>query len=84
MSASPEPAPVSGFGYHAIERAALGFVLEGETWPLFLAWVRENHVSGAARDWADTEPDLAKARLQYTAHSPDPAIRALTAQADLT
>lgn len=41
---------MSEFGYHGLERAALGFVLEDETWPAFLQWMRENHVSGAAHD----------------------------------
>lgn len=65
------------FGYHDLERAALGFALEDETWPAFLEWMRENHVSGHAHDWLAAGPDLDEVRRLYLAHSPDPGIRSL-------
>lgn len=68
---------MSGIGYHDIERAPLGFVLEDQTWPLFLEWMRVSHVSGEAHDWLAAGPDLDGIRREYLAHSPDPAIRSL-------
>jgi hypothetical protein len=68
---------VSEFGYHELERVALGFVLEDETWPVFLEWARTNHVSPEAHAWLEAGPDLAKVRSDYCLHSPDPRIRAL-------
>jgi hypothetical protein len=63
------------FGYHALERSALGFVLEDETWPVFLEWARGNHLSRESRDWLVSVPDLNALRLQWAAHSPDPLVR---------
>ena len=65
-----------GFGYHDLERAALAFVLEDETWPVFLEWCRVNHVTPEAHAWLEAGPDLAAMRRQWAAHSPDPDIRA--------
>lgn len=59
------------FGYHDLERAALGFVLEDESWPVFLEWCRVQHVSPESHAWLDAGPDLEKARCEYLAHSPD-------------
>ncbi len=56
--------------YHDLARAALGFVLEDETWPVFIEWVRVSHVSGAAHEWA-VAPDLAVTRAEWMRHSPD-------------
>jgi hypothetical protein len=64
-------------GYHDLERMALGFILEDESWPVFLDWARANHVSGAAHDWLAGVPDVDEYRRQYLAHSPDPALRAM-------
>jgi hypothetical protein len=68
--------------YHDIERMALGFALEDEMWPVFLEWVRANHVSGKAHDWLLAGPGLERIRREYLAHSPDPVIRALSAMTD--
>ncbi len=65
---------MSGFGYHDLERSALGFVLETETWPVFLAWVSRNHISPESHAWLATA-DLAETRQEWMAHSPDPNIR---------
>jgi hypothetical protein len=65
------------FGYHELERSALGFVLEDESWPVFLAWFRVQPVSPEADAWLEAGPDLAKARNEWVAHSPDPGIREL-------
>jgi hypothetical protein len=68
---------MGGFGYHDLERAALGFVLEDESWPVFLEWCRVQHVSAESHDWLEAGPDLDAIRRDYLRHSPDPAIRAL-------
>jgi hypothetical protein len=65
------------FTYADLERIALGFVLESETWPVFLAWCKTNANSEAIRMWVKMQPDLEAIRLQYMAHSPDPLIKAL-------
>jgi hypothetical protein len=68
------------FGYHDLERASLGFILEDETWPVFLEWMRRNHITPAAHAWLEDGPDLGKLRRQYVTHSPDEKIRALADQ----
>jgi hypothetical protein len=68
---------VSEFGYHDIERSALAFVLEDESWPVFLAWFRQNHTSVESHDWLESGPDLEAIRRDYMLHSPDPRIRSL-------
>jgi hypothetical protein len=65
------------FGYHDLERSALGFVLEDERWPVFLAWCRANGTSPEIRAWLEAGPDLEKWRREYLRHSPEPVIRAL-------
>jgi hypothetical protein len=57
------------FGYHDLEHAALGFVLEDESWPVFLAWCRANQVSAACHAWLEAGPDLERHRRQYITHS---------------
>ncbi len=64
------------FGYHALERAALGFVLEDESWPVFLAWAKQNMITDAGKAWA-AAADLREARKLWAAHSPEPLIRAI-------
>lgn len=68
---------MSEFGYHDLERAALGFVLEDESWPVFLEWCRAQHVTPELHDWL-AGPDLEAARRDYLRHSRNPAIRALS------
>jgi hypothetical protein len=68
---------MSEFGYHEIERAALAFVLENETWPVFLAWAKVQHVTSESHAWLETGPDLEKLRDEWCQHSPDPDIQAL-------
>jgi hypothetical protein len=70
---------VSGGGeldYHDIARGALAFVLEDESWPVFLAWAREHHGTEAMHRWLETA-DLEATRNLFLAHSPDPYWRAL-------
>jgi hypothetical protein len=65
------------YGYDDLQRSALGFVLENESWPVFLAWVRgADDVSDALMDYVETA-DLNEARSEWLAHSPDPQIRAM-------
>ena len=66
-----------GFGYHDLERAALAFALEAETWPVFLAWCRDTHISHESHCWLESGPDLAEIRHEWLRHSPDPDVRAL-------
>jgi hypothetical protein len=68
---------VSEFGYHDIERSALAFVLEDESWPVFIEWCRVQHVSDEAHDWLEAGPNLNAVRRDYMLHSPDPEIRGL-------
>jgi hypothetical protein len=65
------------FGYHDVERAALGFILEDGIWPLFLEWFRKCQVSAASRAWLDAGPALGDVRCEYLEHSPDATLRAL-------
>jgi hypothetical protein len=71
---------VSRVGYHDVERMALGFALEDETWPVFLEWARRNGWSAELREWLAAGPDLDGIRREYLSHSPDPVIRAMAAQ----
>jgi hypothetical protein len=64
---------VNDFGYHQIERAALAFVLEDESWPVFLAWFQANHVTAESDAWLKAGPDLEKVRGEWLKHSPDPS-----------
>jgi hypothetical protein len=67
----------TGFGYHDLERVALGFALEDEYWAPFMAWCAENGFSARFRAWVEAGPDLHQLRREYLRHSPEPAIRAL-------
>jgi len=68
------------FSYQDLERSALGFVLETESWPVFLAWFRAQHVSPEAHDWLEAGPDLEKIRADWAAHSSNPLIRLLAGE----
>lgn len=65
---------MSEFNYHDLERAAAAFVLEDETWPMFLEWMEANRTSHAAREFV-ASPDLAGMRREWIRHSPVPGIR---------
>lgn len=65
------------FGYDQLQRAALGFVLETETWPVFLAWLREQHASAAAHNWIVAGPDLEAWRDEWAARCISADVRAL-------
>lgn len=67
----------AGVGYHYLEHAALGFALEGETWPVFVEWFKANAVTDRGREWVAAAPDINEVRLEWMLHSPDPRIRAL-------
>jgi hypothetical protein len=68
---------MSGFGYHDAERAALAFVVEDESWPVFLAWLRQNRYSGHLHDWLAAGPSQAGLQREWLEHSPDPEIKGL-------
>jgi hypothetical protein len=68
---------VSEFGYHELERAALAFALEAETWPVFMAWCREHHATPESHAWLEAGPDLEAIQREWLAHSPDPIWRSL-------
>jgi hypothetical protein len=54
--------------YDDVQRMALAFVLEDKSWPVFLSWVRENHGTVAAYEWAK-QPDLLRdMRIQWLLH----------------
>ncbi len=63
--------------YRDAERAALGFALESETWPVFLEWARQQHVPSVPHDCWLENLDLAQLRSQWLANSPDVIIRSL-------
>ena len=67
---------MSDFGYPELSRAALGFALEDETWPVFLAWARVQHATPESHAWVETA-SLAATRSLWLANSPDPDVRAL-------
>lgn len=69
--------PVSEIGYDDVQRMALAFALETETWPVFLAWARDSCASAAARAWLAAGPDLAELRREWVQRSDDPIIHAL-------
>lgn len=73
---------MDGYGYHELQRDALGFVLETENWPAFLQWARDNAVSQEAGQFLDSaDPaDPIKWRVEWMRHSPDPDVRALSAR----
>jgi hypothetical protein len=58
------------FGYHELERAALAFALEDETWPVFLEWLREKHISAGAHQWLLMNPQVDDYRRLWLTHSP--------------
>ena len=62
--------------YDVVQRMALGFALEDETWPVFLAWMRDCNPDETARAWTETA-DLEGLRAQWIARSPEIIIRAL-------
>lgn len=68
-------------GYHELARAALGFALETETWPVFLEWVRQNHQTTAMHAWV-ASADLEAARDDWCRHSPEEAVRQLAVSDD--
>ena len=63
------------FTYPDLERAALAFVLEDETWPVFDQWFRNNIHSTRMHEWMDAHDLLAVRRL-WMLNSPDEGIRA--------
>lgn len=65
------------FGYDQLERAALGFVLEDETWPVFLAWLQTTHISPEAHTWLVSGPDVERWRDEWAARSESAFVRSL-------
>lgn len=64
------------YNYSDLERDAIGFILEDESWPVFLAWMRQNVNSEEAREWLNSNPNLETIRTIWMLHSPDEYIRA--------
>jgi hypothetical protein len=62
--------------YQDIERAAVGYILEDEIWPVFVAWAMEHADTAAAVAWADSDPGPGVFRREWARHSPVPEIRA--------
>ena len=62
--------------YEDAARMALGFVLETETWPVFVRWVSENASTERAREFADNPvSELALLRREWAQRSPWADIR---------
>lgn len=69
---------MDGYGYDQLQCDAVGFVLEAETWPVFLSWARENATSDESRERVESAAlDVQKWRVEWMRHSPDPDVRAL-------
>lgn len=64
------------YGYHELTRSAVMFILEVETWPVFVEWARNNAVTTAAQHYFNGNPSLADARYWCMRHSPNDQIRA--------
>ncbi len=62
-------------GYHELERVALAFVLEDQTWPVFAEWVRTRPHSPKLISFVDGA-DLDLMRREWLAHSDFPLVRA--------
>lgn len=60
--------------YHDLERIAFSFVLETETWPVFLSWCRQYANSEAMIAWLNSQPNLRFHQLIHALHSPDDRI----------
>lgn len=54
--------------YNDIQRIALGFVLETETWPVFMEWCRKNVNTDKCREWLERGPELRYVRDMYIDH----------------
>lgn len=63
------------YSYNDLERDAIGFILEDESWPVFLAWMRQNVNSEAAAEWIKAA-DIGAVRTAWMMRSRDPIIRA--------
>lgn len=63
--------------YPAMARAAMAFVLEDETWNVFVEWMKDNHVSAEAHDFAMRNPSRVEYRKQWLLNSEDEYIRSL-------
>lgn len=61
--------------YDELARMAFGFVLEDETWPAFLEWCQQNHISEESRLWLKSKPDINRMRRMWVENSPDVAVR---------
>lgn len=64
------------FGYHNLERVAVAFILESETWPVFVAWARQHAISPEAIAYF-ARPDYEDAQYMYVLHSPDETVAAI-------
>lgn len=62
--------------YDHVQRMALGFCLEDETWLAFLDWVLKQSTSPAADQWAYTV-DVTSLRREWLRRSQMPLLRAL-------
>jgi hypothetical protein len=63
--------------YDELARMALAFVLEAETFPVFVEWVKTHHVSQLANEWSFNNPDVKAVRQLWADNSNDPVIRNL-------
>lgn len=65
----------SSITYEDLERASLAFVLEDESWPVFLEWARTHYNTEAMMEWLNSGPSVEEIRTQWMDHSEDPFIR---------
>ena len=82
------PLPETGeeFDYHDFERASASFVLEVETWPVFIEWMKKQSISAEAISWARSNPDPEEFRRDWIVHMKPPQLaeRVLSAYDEAT
>lgn len=62
--------------YDDIERISLAYILEDETWPKFVEWVKGHVASLQAGEWIATSPSKHELRREWMLHSSSALIRA--------
>jgi len=57
--------------YDELARAAFAFILEDETWPVFMAWCQQHHISEISHLWLMSKPSINEMRRMWLDNSPD-------------
>lgn len=62
--------------YDELARVAMSFILEDESWPVFLNWISEQPHSDQMVQWLKTA-SLTETRKEWMRNSPNPEVAAL-------